>query len=206
MTIGDTEGSRQYGRNVAVCARHGGKQYSERAQDRRKTQAWILVWLIASKRGDQVPNLGGADMCSSFRQDRKDIISARNTLWESVQRDEMPKVSRRQNVTSEKGSMLTIMDIISAIRVLYEAETLPCFRVDALNLHRIPSTTPSETSSISICERLAKPETRMKESEDVIAGACFSFNFNLDRDVRTREILGPGMRCIIICLYIWTYY
>ncbi|ELU13237.1 hypothetical protein CAPTEDRAFT_212491 [Capitella teleta] len=94
-----------------------------------------------------------------------EIISARNTLRESVQRYEMPKDSRRQSVTSGKNSMLTIMDIISAIRVLEEAKILLCFGVDALNLHRIPST----TSFISICERLAKLESRLKASEDIIA-------------------------------------
>ncbi|ELT87025.1 hypothetical protein CAPTEDRAFT_186811 [Capitella teleta] len=67
---------RQYGRNVAVCARHEDQQLSECMRDKQKNQPWILVWQIASKREDQVPNLGGVDVCSSFRQDRKvDVVT-----------------------------------------------------------------------------------------------------------------------------------
>ncbi|ELT88936.1 hypothetical protein CAPTEDRAFT_211650 [Capitella teleta] len=81
----------------------------------------------------------------------------------------MPKVSRRQSVDTLRGSMLTINDIIKAIKILDSADKLPLFAVPYDKLRRIPMSRPSETATVSICERLNLLEARLESQEALIA-------------------------------------
>ena len=81
-----------------------------------------------------------------------EILTARNTLWDGVKAECMPKLKKRHEVYAKKGSLLTIEDIIATVRALDAAEEMP-----------------HETSSISICNRLAQLEAKMTAAEDLIA-------------------------------------
>ena len=98
-----------------------------------------------------------------------EILTARNTLWDGVKAECMPKLKKRHEVYAKKGSLLTIEDIIATVRALDAAEEMPCIAVSAERIHRLPMSAPSETSSISICNRLAQLEAKMTAAEDLIA-------------------------------------
>ncbi|ELT90137.1 hypothetical protein CAPTEDRAFT_193661 [Capitella teleta] len=97
----------------------------------------------------------------------EEIVAARDVLWQQVKDEVMPKVSRRQSVDTMRGSMLTINDIIKAIKILDSADKLPLFAVPYDKLRRIPMSRPSETATVSICERLL--EARLESQEALIA-------------------------------------
>ena len=83
-----------------------------------------------------------------------ELTTARDLLWEHANTEAMPKMTKRQNVNTSKGSSNTIADLLDAINALKNAKCLPKFDVDFTKLHRMPMSKPSETSNISICERL----------------------------------------------------
>ena len=96
-----------------------------------------------------------------------EIVTARDTLWDKIDADHIPKLVKRHNITSRKGMEKTVADIIEALTELSSKERMPNFVVGYDDVGRLPASKPAETCIISICDRLARLEERMKQTEDV---------------------------------------
>ena len=99
----------------------------------------------------------------------EELFQAKDILWKYGDKSVLPQYFRRRDTAGRSGIDATLSDIIQGVQNLDEAGELPRFAVDAVGLHRIPKATPSETSSVSICERLAKLEARMNSNEDSLS-------------------------------------
>ena len=98
-----------------------------------------------------------------------EIITARDALWVPFLLDSLPKmISRRNSTTSDKGCQLTISDVVDGIRALDSKGEMPRFVVEFSLLHRMPLSSPNETESISLCDRLARLEARLKTQEEML--------------------------------------
>lgn len=100
----------------------------------------------------------------------EEITLARDTLWDKLKDEKtMPRLIRRQNITTKKSLELTISDIMEAITTISKEGSMPEFVVHYGSLGRLPLSKPEESCPISICDRLAKLEARMQQAEDVMA-------------------------------------
>ena len=100
----------------------------------------------------------------------EEITLKRDTLWDKLKDDKMmPKMIKRQNITTKKGMENTISDILEAITILANGGNMPEFVVHFESIGRLPLSKPEESCPISICDRLAKLEARMQQAEEVMA-------------------------------------
>ena len=98
-----------------------------------------------------------------------EISGARDTLWAGVAEENIPKIIRRQSLTTRKGAENTISDIINAINFISGKGKMPCFVVGHSDIGRLPLSQPSETCSILMCSRMAKMEARMEKAEKAMS-------------------------------------
>lgn len=101
-----------------------------------------------------------------------EIVQARDTLM--VKGDEKHvKLTKRKNITSKRGLELTTSDIVDAVKTLCDEDCKLNLVVHFEQLGRLPHSMPNETCPISICDRLAKLEAKMHETEEVATvGHC----------------------------------
>jgi hypothetical protein len=94
---------------------------------------------------------------------------AQKSLWDNCDVNIIgPCVRRRDSSVRSEVEALT-SDIIAAVQKLDSAGVLPTFAVDSIGLHRIPKCKPSETNTLSMCERLVTLETRLRSVEESLS-------------------------------------
>lgn len=101
----------------------------------------------------------------------EEIITARDDLKANVDSDIVSGLIKRRNVTSDKGSALTVSDIIDAMKSLDDADCMPNFVLPFKQIHRLPLAAPCETSSVSIVDRLSKLEARVALTESMLGSS-----------------------------------
>ncbi len=99
----------------------------------------------------------------------EELTAAKDILWAVGDDAILPQFHRRRDTSQRSALDATISDMIEGLQALDEADKMPLFAVDATRLQRIPKTSPSETSSLSICERLANLERRLASHEDSVS-------------------------------------
>lgn len=102
-------------------------------------------------------------VCKEFYS-ADEIRAAKETLWKYGDNEVLPPAKMRKGGSAVDKSL---EDIVSAMKLLDEAKRLPMFVVSANDLGRIPSAAPSETCSISICERLRVLEQQLSSFKDL---------------------------------------
>lgn len=105
--------------------------------------------------------------CQHFSSD--EIVRARDTLWEEVDEAFLPKMVRRHNLNTMKGIELTVADIIAAFSKMESEGCSPQFMLNYGDIGRLPLSKPSETCSVSMCDRLIKLEARLEATENMVA-------------------------------------
>ena len=93
-----------------------------------------------------------------------ELKAAKEALWANADKDALPTLKQRKGAPANDKN---IEDIINAMKSLDEANHLPTFAVNACDLGRIPSVIPTETCSISVCERLNVLEKKFAEIKDL---------------------------------------
>lgn len=98
----------------------------------------------------------------------EEICTARDVLWRECAQH-LPKMSRRKHITTKPGLTATMKDVVEAIDKLNNDGVInPRYAVHFTNLGRIPRSKPSEKCSISMCDRLARLESREDQRDEMI--------------------------------------
>ena len=99
----------------------------------------------------------------------EELNTAKNVLWEVGDKSIMPAFKKRRDSSNRSEASAVLSDMITVLQKLDAAQKMPKFAVDISGLNRIPKAIPSETNSISMCERLARLENRMAAAEECIS-------------------------------------
>ncbi len=109
-----------------------------------------------------------SNCCVQF-YDVAELKHAKDILWRNAHTDTIGSYIRRRDGATRSESEALVLDIIGAIQKLDQNDKLPRMAVDPTGLHRIPKASPSETNSLSMCERLNKMDQRMKSIEESLS-------------------------------------
>ena len=95
----------------------------------------------------------------------EELTRAKDLLWETADHDVIGVYTKRRDGATRSVSDIIASDITGAIQKLDIAGSVPNVVVNPMGLNRIPKVTPSETNALSMCERLAAVENRVRVLE-----------------------------------------
>ena len=93
-----------------------------------------------------------AKCCHDFYS-AEELMLAKDILWDVGDKCCMPQYFKRRDTPGRTGVEATIDDIIKAVQALDTAGCMPKFAVDVDGMQRFPKISPTELSTVSICER-----------------------------------------------------
>ena len=94
---------------------------------------------------------------------------AKARMWSLKCKEVLPLNIRRRDSSSRSEAEAIAIDIMEAVEALEAADCVPTCAVDPAGLRRLPKVSPAETTSISICERVAALEARMRSTEEALS-------------------------------------
>jgi len=98
-----------------------------------------------------------------------ELVEAKNVLWDVGDTKLLPPKKSRRDSTKKPAIDSIMADILNGLSCRDTAGKVPHFAIDSANLNRLPRAMPSENLPISICERLANIENRLKNTEEAIS-------------------------------------
>jgi hypothetical protein len=142
----------------------------ETVSDGRMMEQPLLAYIVSSLQAGTVENVKKA-VLGFFTA--KQIGDAKHVLWENASIDIIGRKVARKNTNIRSEENANVDDIISAVQKLDKDDSVPLFVVSAYNLANLPRSMPEELNNISLVDRLATLEGKVRRMEEtIVRNAC----------------------------------